>query len=313
LILRLSLPVAFGGQGIDMERYYLTEIITKDKLIHQGIYFQPQTKSDTAVLWVHGLTGTFYGDIVLFNMLVNQLNLMGIGFASFNNRGHDSIVGIRRIDSQSPTGYSHTNGGAGYEKFEDCIFDIDAGITFLRNLGYSKIIIAGHSTGANKVCYYGGTVDDNRLVGVVLASPISDRLMEEKTNIRLKKNLHQMKKMVEKGKGEYLVNNLTFFPTTPKRYLSLFEKGSTEDVFDYGENKLKLKEFSKIIKPLLVVLTEKDEYADRPITEIKSVFDKHSKSIKYQSKIIPESFHGFDGKEDVFAKLITDWIIYVIK
>jgi pimeloyl-ACP methyl ester carboxylesterase len=296
-----------------MERYYLTEITTKDGLIHQGVYFQPKKKSQTAVLWLHGLSSAFYNNPELFEQISRYFEKSKLGFAAFNNRGHNSIAGIKKVDPESPTGYSHTDGGVGYEKFNECIYDIDAGLTFLIKQGYTRIILAGHSTGANKACFYGGTVEDDRVAGIILASPMSDRLIEEKSNPDLKHNLVYMQKMVDAKKGETLVNGMTFFPVTPRRYLSLFAKGSAEDVFDYGEINPEMKAYRNIKKPLLVVFAENDEYADRPIEEIKSVFDKYTGSENYQSKVIPGSFHGYDGMKDVFAKLITKWIISIKK
>jgi pimeloyl-ACP methyl ester carboxylesterase len=291
-----------------MDRYYLTEITTKDNIVHQGIYFEPQLKSDTALLWIHGLTSNFYGDISIFEKIVEKAEKLGFGFAAFNNRGHDMITGLRKIDPKTQTGYGHADGGAGREVFEDCVYDIDAGISFLVKKGFKKIILAGHSTGANKACYFSGSVNDKRVGGVILAGPLSDRLPEEKTNRKLAGNIRRMKHMTETGREKFLVNNLVFFPLTPNRYLSLFDKSSVEDVFDYGEDKPELKYFSRIKQPLLVVLSGKDEYADRPADDIKKVFDKHQQSVKYSSVIIKEATHGYEGKEDEFARVVTDWI-----
>jgi pimeloyl-ACP methyl ester carboxylesterase len=292
-----------------MKQYYFTEITTKDNLVEQGIYFESPHKSDTAILYIHGLTDSFCYHQELFEMITNQTEKIGYGFAAFNNRGHNCITSIHQIDTKSEKGYRYVNGGAGYENFTDCVYDIDAGISFLVSRGYKKVILMGHSTGANKACYYTGTRNDKRIAGVILSSPISDRLIEEKTNLKLTAIIRQMKKMIIEGKDNFLVNNLTFFPITPVRYLSLFERGSVEDVFDYGEKIPRMKYYSRIIVPLLVILSGKDEHSDRPITEIKNVFDTYSKSKNYKSIIIPDATHGYNGKEDEYVKVITDWIL----
>ena len=49
-----------------------------------------------------------------------------------------------------------------------------------------------------------------------------------------------------------------------------------------------------------------DEHADRPVEQIKSVFDAHATSPHYESIIIPEALHKFHGKEtDVATALVT--------
>lgn len=294
-----------------MKQYCITEITTKDNIILQGMFYPPSRKAtgdavNTAILWVHGLTSNFYGDVELFEHIITADKTMG--FVSFNTRGHDMISGLSRVNTALPGGREHVNGGAGYEKFTDCVYDIDAGITFLVNQGYKTIILAGHSTGANKVCYYAGHTHDKRVSGVILAAPMSDRLMEEKTNPKLPLHLRQMQQMVRKKKDHYLVNNLSFFPMTPERFLSLFKKGSVEDVFDYGDKNPKLTFFHKIKQPLLVVLSGADEYADRPAGDIQKVFDDHTTSKLYSSVIIKDATHGYDGKETEFAKIIVEWI-----
>jgi pimeloyl-ACP methyl ester carboxylesterase len=295
-----------------MKQYSITEIVTKDNLILQGIYHEPPHKSGTAILWVHGLTSHFYGDHEIFEKMMelgdNPPAGGGYGFASFNNRGSGMVTGMSKVDPRSPKGSLYVTLGSGIETFTDCIYDIDAGISFLIKQGFKKVILIGQSTGANKVCYYAGSQKDARVAGVILASPISDRLAGAVRDKKLQTNLRRMKKMVEKGKGDFLVNNLIFMPLTPKRYISLYDKNTEEDVFDYGDKNPKLKYFSQIMKPLLVILGEADESADRPVSEIKKVFDERAKSKRYNSTIIANATHGYDGKEKEFAQIIIHWI-----
>ncbi|MCX8008786.1 MAG: alpha/beta hydrolase, partial [Patescibacteria group bacterium] len=138
--------------------FLLEEITTDDGLIHQGLVAYPRDRGNTAIIWVHGLTGTFYGNAKLLKIFAERATNHGMAFGTFNNRGHDMIAGFRKIDQESPKGYTYTTIGAGYEVFEECVCDINAVIQFFVDQGYRKIILVGHSSGANKVCYYAGTV-----------------------------------------------------------------------------------------------------------------------------------------------------------
>jgi dienelactone hydrolase len=289
-----------------MKQYFLTEIETRDNLIHQGIYFEPKKKSEVAILWVHGLSGEFHSHIATIDAFASRFDDLGYGFASFNTRGAKFIDGVQKRDPSNPKGFIYIPGGAGNEIFGECMYDIDAGIAFLAQQGYEKIFLVGHSTGANKVCFYVGTVDDPRVFGVVLNSPISDRL--EKSKKEIAETLVLMKQMILEGKGDELLFGYSHFPMTAKRYLSLYEIGSKEDVFDYGDKQPKLTAFSNITKPLYVILGEKDEHADRRVVDIKKVFDAHTKSKKYSSIVVPGALHGFDGMEKKLADLIGAWI-----
>ena len=288
-----------------MNKYYLTECISKDDVIHQGIYFEPKEKSSVAILYIHGLSSMFSSHISTCDAFSEIGEQMGIGFASFNNRGFGLISGPQKKDASALTGYSHIAGGAGQEVFEDCVLDIDAGITFLSNLGYKQIVLVGRSTGANKACFYAGTENDERVTGVVLNSAISDRLSKSKEEIA--RDLPIMKKKIIEGKGDELLVGYNFFPLTPKRYVSLYEARSSEDVFDYGDENPQMKIYSQIKKPLFIVMGSGDEHADRPVADIVKVFDEKTTSQNYKSLIVPNALHGFEGLEQDLAVTICSW------
>ena len=198
--------------------------------------------------------------------------------------------------------------GAGYEVFEESVHDIDAGISFLIDKGFSKIILIGHSTGANKVCYYTGLQKDNRVVGVVLASPLSDRLDTALDKEKHKENMEFMQRLVDQGKGDTLVMGRFFLPLTPKRFLSIFTPHSNEDTFDYGDEEPKLTRFSSIQVPLLITIGENDEYLDRSPEDLQKIYDAHTKTHHYKSVIIEDANHGYEGKEKEFAKAVWNWL-----
>ena len=290
-----------------MKQFYLTEIVTNDKLIHQGIYFKPRKLSKRAILFIHGLTSTFYAPIQLLEKVVSQCEKEGYGFAAFNNRGHDLIAGIKKVDPLEDKGYSRVNGGAGDEKFEECIYDIDAGIDFLIGQKYSEIILVGHSTGATKVCYYAARKQNKYVKGVVLLSPLSDRLVP--TNPEKRRNdLLKINRLIYSKRGDELLLGYHFFPLTPKRYVSLFTLHSNEDMFDYGDPHPTMKPYIQITKPLLVVFGGADESADRPVEQIKNIFDSYARSKTYTSIIITDALHSFGGKEAEVTRVILRWV-----
>mgnify|MGYP001563517734 CR=1 FL=1 len=291
-----------------MKQFYLAEITTKDKLLHQGIYFEPKKKGKKAIFWVHGLSGTFDGDLALHEAFSYACEKEGWGYAAFHNRGRNLIAGIRKLDGTPPKGHSYFLAGAGQEVFTESVFDIQAGVDFLVKQGFKEIILIGHSTGANKVCYFAATQKNPHVVGAVLAGPMSDRLDTTLQKEKVKKDIARMRDLIAQGKGDQLLLGYNFFPITPKRFLSLFEPGSTEDVFDYGDKKPKLRYFSKIRLPLMVLLAGDDEYADRPMKDIQKVFDTHAKSKQYKSMIIPGALHKFNGKEKEAIQAILDWL-----
>ena len=189
------------------------------------------------------------------------------------------------------------------------VYDIDAGIDFLVKQGYEEIVLIGHSTGANKVSFYSGRKNDPRILGVILISPISDRLVPQKVSTNHNGDLLSMNRFIDQGKGDELMPGKIFFPLTPKRFVSLYSRGSEEDTFDYGDPQPKMNYFSKITKPLLVIFAEKDESSDRPMYQIKNIFDACSTSRHYESTIVKNAFHSFGERENLLIELIMTWVL----
>ena len=260
-----------------------------------------------SVLWVHGLTGRFTGDVKTMNLLAEACIQKGMAFASFNNRGHDIISSIRKVDPNAATGMTHVTIGAGMEEFSESVFDIDAGVSFLVSRGYTEVVLAGHSTGANKVCYYAANTKDPRVIGVILAGPISDRLSERTDKVRYDENMKIVRELIDSDKGEGLLTKIHWFPLSARRAWSLLGPNTKEDVFNYGDEKNVLETFHNITSPVLIVLSGSDEAADRPVTEIRKVFDEHTGAKNYRSVIIPDATHGYKDKEKEFVDAVVSW------
>ena len=140
----------------------LVRLRTRDGVWLDGAVAEPSHRR-AALIWVHGLGSVFSSGQVLIRELSSRLNAAGIGYFKFNNRGHDIVAGRGRHLA-----------GAAFERFGQSVADIRTMIAFAATRGYSKIILAGHSTGANKVLYYAARVRDRRVTALVLLGPVSD-------------------------------------------------------------------------------------------------------------------------------------------
>ncbi|MBI3089881.1 MAG: alpha/beta hydrolase [Candidatus Tectomicrobia bacterium] len=152
---------------------YSTDLFTlrtEDGVTIDGALFVPLRVEAiaTAVLIVHGKTSNFYSGLgrTLPPLLAND----GISSFSINLRCHD--LGYARPDlrgSVSPDAF--TMAGGAWERLEDGHKDIKAGVELLRQLGYSQIVLCGHSSGG----YY--AVDylsrSNQVAALVLLSPLT--------------------------------------------------------------------------------------------------------------------------------------------
>lgn len=94
----------------------LTKLKTRDGIVLDGIVVLPKRRSNTALIWLHGLGSRFSSGQTLIKELSQECRKNGIGYFKFNNRGHDIVNrdgrGKKRLQ------------GAGLEKFENCVLDI---------------------------------------------------------------------------------------------------------------------------------------------------------------------------------------------
>lgn len=141
----------------------LVRINSIDNIEMVGILYEPEEKSNKIVIHVHGLCGNFYENRFI-DILAEAYTKKGYSFLTFNNRGVNFV-------SELLKGNEFTILGGCYEKFTDCILDIEGAIKFVKEKGYSEIVLEGHSYGCNKVIYYYSKKKDKSIKKVVLLAP----------------------------------------------------------------------------------------------------------------------------------------------
>lgn len=276
----------------------LTHIKTQDGITLDGIVIQPKRKSKTALIWLHGLTSSFYFSQTLIKKLSDECQAAHIGYFKFNMRGHDIVA----------RGHEGLLGTL-FEKFEDSVYDIRAIIRFARSLGYKDIILAGHSTGANKAVYYLHKTKDRYVKGLVLLGALNDIAAETQRvgkkeflkNVRLAKNLQK------KNPSAFFESKGFLF--TANRYLSLHMPRTAEDVFPYYDQKAQWKELASIRIPISLIIGSRDEYLGIPLKKYIEAFRVHAASTKaFSSAIIKGANHSFRNQEYALTRAIMQFI-----
>ena len=145
----------------------LVKTVTSDGLELQG--FWADKGSEVAVFHSHGTSGDFYTHKFI-EVEGEKLSADGSSFLTANNRGHDVFADLRK-HSKGKVEWSTIGGG--FEKFEDCVFDIKAWVDFLEKQGVKKIILQGHSL-SQKILYYQHKEKDSRVIGQIHLSPQND-------------------------------------------------------------------------------------------------------------------------------------------
>jgi alpha-beta hydrolase superfamily lysophospholipase len=271
---------------------------TRDGVVLAGVMSEPRRRRATALIWVHGLGSTFASGQPLVRALSRRLNAAGIAYLKFDTRGHHVVARAgRRL------------AGAAFERFGESVNDVRAMIDLARRAGYRRVILAGHSTGANKVLHYMARVRDRRVVGLVLLGPVSDIAGEVKRiGPRELRRRVAVAERIARGDPDTLVPRAFGFYSA-RRYLSLYRPGAAEDVFPYYRPGARWTALGRVRVPLAVVIGARDEYLDRSPAALLDAFARNAtRARSVTGLVIPGARHGFAGQEAALARALVRWL-----
>lgn len=286
----------------------LVKTVTSDGLEHVG-FFSDQ-KSDLAVFHSHGTAGDFYTHKFI-EIEAEKLSKNGISFLTANNRGHDVFADIRKY-SDGKAGW--TTIGGGFEKFQDCLFDIKAWLDFLSKQGVKKVILQGHSL-SQKILYYQDIKKDKRVIGQIHLSPQNDAglMYYQLGEKEYKKTNARIEKLVKSGKGNEILQK-EFSPvsyvTSAMMYNGyLTENGKGTLTPYHNPSSPNWKVISRVKEPMLVVFGSTDIYMKPSVDAAAEIIRKKTKNTPNTTvKIIKGASHSYLTYEDTLTEIILNWI-----
>ena len=179
----------YRGMVVMMEA---CRVATERGTVLDGVLFRTEQGSGTLVIAITGIHGNFYSNPFYYN-IGNTLNQGGIDFLyAQTNDAFDRIQTDNVLTGQKELI------GSWNERFAYTDEDIDAYLDFAEHAGYSQIILAGHSLGANKVIRYLSRHHDSRVAHFLLLSPANLNYMMSVVTEREKS---WIKNQVEQGYG----------------------------------------------------------------------------------------------------------------
>jgi dienelactone hydrolase len=291
---------------------------TKDKLELAGILFRPTKATKKVLIYLHGTGGSdIFKKKDFFAEFAKELAKKKTGLLVFNNRGAH-IVGKSTYRKGKTVKRFKT--GSAFEIIKECTFDIDGAVKFLKEKKFNQFFLAGHSTGANKVCIYDDKIKKNDISKYILFAPGDDTglLYEELGEKSFTKALKLSLKKVEAGRGDETMSIEGFYLPiiSYKSFLDVANPDGEYNTFPFFEiiNKVELskekkffKEYQKMSKPTLVILGDKDEYCFGRFPEI-TVILKHYGNENHEFEFTKGADHGFKGKEKSLFKKISSWL-----
>ncbi len=283
-----------------MRTAHIAEIKTPKGYLLNGLWFGSE-KPKTVYIWIHGLGSSVFSKHGIMELLA----VKGAAVLAFNNRGHDKLSAVY-YERGKKSGRILAGGGA--EIFEECVDDIDGALAFARASGAKHIFLIGHSTGCQKSVYW-ASKRKSGVDGIVLLAPVSDYAgaAHKHGEKRIAAIASQARAMIKKGQGREIIPFSTWSeePDTWERFVSLYTKDSAEEIFSYAHDRVP-KILRSVRIPLLALLAEDDEFADRPASELEQWFLEHI--YEGETAVIPGVKHSFKGAEKNIAHTIQNWI-----
>lgn len=281
----------------------LLDATTEDKLLLRGVLYEPDQKTDNAIIHVHGMAGNFYENRYLDSM-AQIFTTNNWAFLTFNNRGHDFIADFPIAESQD----DYKRIGNMYEKFEESVFDVKAWVDLGANR-FTTIVLQAHSLGPSKAVYYLTQTNDKRISKLVIMSP-GDMvgLFEEEDDH--KDLLSLAKKLIAENKGDEVLPKLIWdwYRLSANTYANFSTRDNPIDIFNtYDPEKSSV--LSKITIPIFALFGSSDDAAILPIPKALEVIkNKATNCPKFDTAIIEGAPHSYFNHEDELAKKIISWI-----
>jgi pimeloyl-ACP methyl ester carboxylesterase len=259
----------------------LAELITlhtTDGLTHYGALYGPAEgrRRDLGVVLVHGMTGSFVGEIE--SALPPMLAPAGYVCLVANNRGYGFF-------------------GTATERFAGCLADVGAAIDFVSARGLERIALVGHSRGGIKVAYYMTQRHDPRVVALGLLSPaesLRTAARQVGTTFGGKRWLSRVRALVAEGHGDAIL--------TCSEWPYMLSAASLLDSYN-AQADVVSENLKSIRVPVFAACGEKEIDWCTVVARLRA-----GPPPGYTVHVLPKADHVYTGEEAELARRLVVWL-----
>jgi pimeloyl-ACP methyl ester carboxylesterase len=207
----------------------------------------------------------------------------------------------------------------GFSSIQKDCEELTALVLFLKEqLNFKKIVLLGHSTGAQDSVYFlRHSMVKEHIEAVILQGAVGDRDIISSDHSLLPM-LEEARQLREEGKGDVLLCNFFYdAPVTASRFLSLAERLSDEDMFSVDLTKDELGEIFRHIKiPISLCFSSNDEYVSNQPAQ-REMAARLVRVLKDTGSPIVEC-HYYDGnhglsEEVMYMPFVKDLVLFLKK
>ncbi len=284
---------------------------TYDGLNLQAIYWE-SGKKDTCIVCTHGMSGNIIENYFA-EILGEELSKKNYAFIYGHNRGYNHINDIKTSIDSKDGGNETKRYGTTYERFEECIFDIDLWVNKAKELGYKSIILMGHSLGCNKIIHYLSKKKCEGITKVILASPpdMVGLAKLKKYQPNYLQLLKEAKKNVSKKQPRKILSTTlwNWYNLSSQTFLDLFEDNCPADNLPLLRLPTSFCELSHINIPIFAILGEHDDIIIRSLDkDLNTIKMKAINCPNFKSVVLKGANHVYGNKERELSQLLLKWL-----
>jgi pimeloyl-ACP methyl ester carboxylesterase len=259
------------------------------------------------IVHIHGMGGNIY-----LNSFYPEMH------KTFPEHGWSFLAGELK-GSASANDLNTKNGiqtkGNAFERFEECIDDIDAWITEATNLGHENIWLQAHSLGPSKTAYYINETKDPRVKGLIFLCPadMMGLALEPGTKPQHERLLLEAKALVVQDKGKQLLSEKLWneYMLSAGTYVNFFGENSKTGIFNFFDSSLGWNVINSITLPVLGI-TGTNDGAIAPVKNPKDAMKQLEEELKNSPRkktiVYDGAHHDLVGFADKTVKDILDFV-----
>lgn len=273
------------------------------------------------------LKGAMWGDTSMDSVVVMMSGICSNVFQNdiltstgeLLSRHNIAFIAGHAMDAFSCIGYSDFSvnkqvyTGTVFNDFSIVYEDVETYVKYAKDLGFKKVILAGHSLGSNKIIHYLGNTPDNLVDNFIISAPVD---LSHWFNVMPNVNecIELSKKFINENRGKEILPYLFggFSPMSAESVLSFYNArnlmncpvisnvGETDSLYNIKVNGS-------------FVIGAKDSLTDdNPKEFIEKINSCCKNPEKNQIVVVPDASHIFYGKHEEYARTILDYIEHIM-
>lgn len=276
-------------------REELVYATAEDGIELAGVMIAPLDRAihSVSIVWIHGNAAAFYDRPYI--EVGRAVAALGFRVISANTRGHD----IASMQMQWHAGNampSASGGGGGWERIEEAPRDLAAWIEVAGGGAGGRVVLAGHSAGAQKVVLYGAErPDDARVAGIVLASP-------DLHGLRIPGELEAAQALVAAGHEMEVLPAQPYAPWYRQSAQTVVSRAAAVERI-WGDPG-RAGALAALRVPVLAFYGAHDLRGDAELEAIRAALVA---SPRIETQLIENAGHFYTGYEAEVAQVITQW------